>query len=147
MCHFILVFHHCLNIQKMLLRFCIYFVLVLLYAFSLLILFLLFHNLFCIIVLLVKRVNHFDRKKKTLYIRCLTGFWIRLWIGLLQCYQNHNYLLHILYETTRKFAKTSENNPERVRFLIKLLPRRQHLYWNSVIFQSFLKKQFFLFAN
>ena len=51
----------------MLLRFCIYFVLVLLYAFSLLILFLLLHNLFCIIVLLVKRVNHFDRKKNALY--------------------------------------------------------------------------------
>ena len=61
LCHFILDFHHCLNIQKMLLRYRICFVIVLLHAFSLL--FFLFHNLFCKIVLLVKRVNHFDRKK------------------------------------------------------------------------------------
>ena len=50
------------NIQKMLLRFCICFGIVLLNAFSLF-LFLLFPNLFCKIVLLVKCVNHFDRKK------------------------------------------------------------------------------------
>ena len=48
----------------MLLRYRICFVIVLLYAFSLLLLFFLFHNLFCKIVLLEKRVNHFDRKKK-----------------------------------------------------------------------------------
>ena len=49
----------------MLLRFRICFVIVLLCAFSLLILilFLLFHNFFCKIALVVKRVNHFDRKK------------------------------------------------------------------------------------
>ena len=39
------------------------FVIVLLYVFSLLIIFLLYYNLFCKIVLLVKRVYHFDRKK------------------------------------------------------------------------------------
>ena len=48
----------------MLLRYRICFVIVLLYAFSLLLLFFLFHNLFCKIVLLEKHVNHFDRKKK-----------------------------------------------------------------------------------
>ena len=50
----------------MLLRFCIWFVIVLLYAFSLVTLFLLFHNLFDVIVLLVTRVNHFD--KENIYI-------------------------------------------------------------------------------
>ena len=50
----------------MLLRFCICFVIVLLYAFSLVTLFLLFHNLFDVIVLLVTRVNHFD--KENIYI-------------------------------------------------------------------------------
>ena len=47
----------------MLLRYRICFVIVLLYSFSLLLLFFLFHNLFRKIVLLVKRLNHFDRKK------------------------------------------------------------------------------------
>ena len=71
LCHFILDFHHYLNIQKMLLRFCICFVIDLLYAFCLLILFLLFQNLFCKIVLLVKHVNHFDRKKTSDLIKTL----------------------------------------------------------------------------
>ena len=56
----------------MLLRFCICFVIVLLYAFSLLTLFLLFHNLFCIIVLLVKHVHHFDRKKLLVFFTNLS---------------------------------------------------------------------------
>ena len=55
----------------MLLRFRICFVIVLLYAFSLLMLFLLFHDLFFKIVLLVKRVNHFDRKKIAAVIHML----------------------------------------------------------------------------
>ena len=44
----------------------------LLYTFSLLILLLLFHNLFCRIVLLVKQIDHFDRKKMFCFVQpCL----------------------------------------------------------------------------
>ena len=37
-------------------------------------LFLLFHNLFCEIVLLAKRVNHFDRKKNLIFDFFVLGF-------------------------------------------------------------------------
>ena len=55
----------------------------LLYAFSLLILLLLFHNLFCRIVLLVKQIDHFDRKKNVLF--CTTLSFCSIWAQDLPC--------------------------------------------------------------
>ena len=82
----------------MLLRFCICFVIILLYAFSLLTLFLLFHNLFCIIILLVKHVHHFDRKKMLVFFTNLSvmEFQVRYLAALFILFSNNRQIQVVL---------------------------------------------------
>ena len=89
----------------------------------------------------------FNCFRQTLYIRCLTGFWKRLWICLLQSYQSHIYLLHILYKTTRNFAKTSQKYPRGSSFSHKITAWMPASLLTLGNFPKFSQKAIFSFCK